>query len=69
MEKCSSLEDVQLFVEMLDGRCEYDQKGTAYCTLPASGTICVVSVIKITVTVSANGTVKNIAAERDGQYC
>lgn len=65
----SDLQDVQVFVKMLNGRCEYGQKGTAYCTLPASGTICVVSVIKITATVSANGTVENIVAERDGQSC
>lgn len=65
----SNLQDVLLFVEMLDGRCEHDQKGTTYCTLPVSGTICVVSIIKITVTVSANGAVENIVAESDGQFC
>lgn len=65
----SKLEDVQSFVEMLDGRCVRNQGDVMHCTLVSSATLCVATTIEIMVAVSANGTIEHIAAKGKGQSC
>lgn len=65
----SKLEDVQSFVEMLDGRCVRDQADVMRCSLVSSATLCVATTIEIMVAVSADGTLKHIAAKGKGQSC
>lgn len=65
----AKLENVQSFVEMLDGRCVRNQGDVMHCTIVSSATLCVVATIEIMVAVSADGTIKHIAAKGKGQSC